>query len=72
MQVLTPLATKQLTRLADLNEGVASIFLTQWDEATSRYAQDDWFDRIEAHCRFLETHEWDGLKWVEMHRERYM
>lgn len=63
MRTLTPRAEALLVRLADASEVAARIFLTQWDEIRGRWEEEDWFDRIVHHTRFLEANTWDGIRW---------
>lgn len=52
-----------LARLMDLSPEAAVIFYQQWQEARGSWERDSWYDRIQAHIKFLESHEFDGLRW---------
>jgi len=50
-------------QLATHSPEAAAIFSQQWEEIRGTWEREDWEDRIQAHIRFMERHEWDGVRW---------
>lgn len=50
--------------MAETYPDVAEIFRTQWNEARGSHERADCIERAQLTLAFWETHEWDGIRWI--------